>query len=142
MPWITRCSLNEIQSGNHINPDNCILIQIVDICREFPKPRYEHLFKQIHKFEFMDLEFEDKDSDFLGISESQASDIFKILSNAYAESTNILVHCIAGVCRSGGVCEAAEIIGFEYIRPDKIRSPNLMVKSKITRYLRGGDELY
>lgn len=142
MPWITRCSLNEIQSGNHINPDNCILIQIVDICREFPKPRYYHLFKQIYQFEFMDMEVEDEDSDLLGINEFQALDISKIISNAYKDSSNILVHCIAGVCRSGGVCEAAESIGFEYIRPDKINSPNLMVKSKITKYLRGGDELY
>jgi len=142
MPWITRCSLNDIQSGSHINPDNCILIQIVDICIEFPKPRYEHLFNQIYRFEFMDLELDDKDSDFLGISEVQALEIANILSNAYLTSTNILVHCIAGVCRSGGVCEAAESIGFEYILPDKIISPNLMVKSKITKYLRGGDEIY
>lgn len=135
MPWIARCSLKDIQCGTHIEPSNCILIQIVDICREFPEPYFKNLFLNIHQFEFEDVE--EIDSIIGGISNQQAIDISKILLYALKNNQNILVHCIAGVSRSGGVCEAAEMFGFSYIRYDKMNTPNIMVKSKIKNALMG-----
>ena len=135
MPWITRCSKKDIQCGTHINPDNCILIQINDNCTEPPKPYYRHLFKLIYQFEFMDLDVEDEDSIILGITKNDAKNIADIIKYCFTNNINILVHCVMGVSRSGGVCEAAEAFGFEYIRPDKINCPNILVKSSILKIL-------
>lgn len=142
MPWITRCSLKDITNGNHINPENCILIQIVDICMEYPKPLYEDKFLQIHGFELMDVDEGDEDWDTVGITKGQSWLMAYILYNAYKAGYNVLVHCVMGVCRSGGVCEAAESMGFEYLRNDKMNMPNILVKSKIMQHLREINEIH
>ena len=136
MSFITKCSYEAIQTGMHINPDNCILIQIVDIGMEFPQPQFKGMFTNIFQFEFMDVDYSDKDLLELGISESQAEELASIIFKAFVEEKNILVHCVAGICRSGGVCEAAEAYGFKYINPSGFNSPNLVVKHKIMGKLR------
>lgn len=124
MPWIARCSLKDIEIGNHIEPTNCILIQIVDPDLEFPEPRFKSRFKEIYQYKFLDLEEGEGE---LAISAEQAKSIADILESDITYNTNILVHCVMGVSRSGGVCEAAESIGFEYLH-DGFLCPNLTVK--------------
>ena len=46
---------------------------------------------------------------------------------------NVIVHCHAGVCRSGAVCEVGVILGFE--DTDAFRSPNLLVKHRMMKHL-------
>jgi hypothetical protein len=46
---------------------------------------------------------------------------------------NVVVHCHAGICRSGAVVEVASIMGFT--PTDKYRQPNLRVKHKMMQVL-------
>lgn len=137
MPWIEHVSLNAIETGWHTEPNNCILIQIVDPDIEFPIPRYLSRFIEVHTFKFLDLEYKDPFPDDVKISHIQAIEIAKILNHAYYYDYNIIVHCVAGICRSGAVAEAAESIGFTIKNSGKsLRLPNLLVKHKIMKELR------
>jgi hypothetical protein len=46
---------------------------------------------------------------------------------------NVVVHCHAGVCRSGAVCEIGVMLGFR--DTEAFRSPNLLVKHRMMRAL-------
>jgi hypothetical protein len=46
---------------------------------------------------------------------------------------NVVVHCHAGVCRSGAVCEIGVMLGFN--DTEAFRSPNLLVKHRMMRTL-------
>jgi hypothetical protein len=46
---------------------------------------------------------------------------------------NVVVHCVAGVCRSGAVCEVGVMMGFR--DTEEFRAPNLMVKHKMMKVL-------
>ena len=46
---------------------------------------------------------------------------------------NVVVHCHAGVCRSGAVCEIGVMMGFDDC--EVFRSPNLLVKHKMMKVL-------
>ena len=53
--WIQNVPYYAIEKGLHDNPgENSVLIQIVDPGIDFPKPM--HSFKEVHKFQFMDIE--------------------------------------------------------------------------------------
>ena len=45
----------------------------------------------------------------------------------------VVVHCHAGVCRSGAVCEIGVMMGFN--DTEVFRSPNLLVKHKMMQVL-------
>jgi hypothetical protein len=131
--WIQNVALSDIQKGFHINPgDNAMLIQIVDPCMEFPTPLYN--FKEVHKFEFLDLEKDDLPSaDEFKITDEQAQQLVDLLLKAYGQRMNVIVHCVAGVCRSGAVCEVGVMLGFD--DTEVFRSPNLLVKHKMMKAL-------
>lgn len=129
MPWIARCSLSDIEIGNHRDPNNCILIQIVDHDMEFPEPRFKTRFGEIYQYKFLDI-----DEGSYVITPEQALSIASTLKFGIIYNANILVHCVMGVSRSGGVCEAAESIGFEYLH-DGFLCPNLTVKRMIIKEL-------
>jgi len=131
--WIQNVALSDIQKGFHINPgDNAMLIQIVDPCMEFPTPLYQ--FKEVHKFEFLDLEKDDLPSaEEFKITDAQAQQLVDLLLKAYGQRMNVIVHCVAGVCRSGAVCEVGVMLGFE--DTEVFRSPNLLVKHKMMKAL-------
>lgn len=139
MPWIDHCSLTAIQTGWHKEPENCVLIQIVDPNMEFPEPLYKGLFEEIFQFKFLDLE----DNSPMCISDTQAEDLATILEAAKDNGNNVLVHCVMGVCRSGGVAQAGEAMGFLYTNPPYC-NPNLLVKHKIINSLlnRGYDGFF
>ena len=46
---------------------------------------------------------------------------------------NVVVHCHAGVCRSGAVAEVGVMMGFADC--ERFRIPNLLVKHKMMRVL-------
>ena len=46
---------------------------------------------------------------------------------------DVIVHCVAGVCRSGAVCEVGVMMGFD--DTEDFRSPNLLVKHKMMKIL-------
>lgn len=128
-PWIQNVALSDIVKGRHIDAGtNSMLIQIVDPCMEFPTPL--HKFSEIHKFEFLDLEADDMpDAEEFKITDVQASELVCLLQYALNHRMNVVVHCVAGVCRSGAVCEVGVMMGFR--DTEDYRSPNLLVKHKM-----------
>ena len=132
MPWIENVALADIPKGNHHNAgENSMLIQIVDPDMEFPQP--VHKFKETHQFKFMDLEKNDPHSEEFKVTDSQAAELVRLLQHALEKRMNVVVHCHAGVCRSGAVCEVGVIMGFTDC--ETFRSPNLLVKHKMMKVL-------
>lgn len=132
MPWIENVSLGDISKANHHNAgENSMLIQIVDPAMAFPTPL--HKFKEIHQFEFLDLEKNDPWGEEFKVTDAQAEQLVKLLQHAFEKRMNVVVHCHAGVCRSGAVCEIGVMMGFSDC--EVFRSPNLMVKHKMMKVL-------
>lgn len=131
-PWIQNVSLGDISKGNHIDVGiNSMLIQIVDPAMEFPTPKYQ--FRETHQFEFLDLEANDPWGDDFKITQAQADELVRLLQHALEQRMNVIVHCVAGVCRSGAVCEIGVMLGFR--DTEVFRSPNLMVKHLMMKSL-------
>ena len=132
-PWIQNVSFADIPKGHHIDAGiNSMLIQIVDPAMEFPIPSYQ--FREVHQFEFLDLEAKDFAlEEEMKITDAQAEQLVKLLQHALANKMNVVVHCVAGVCRSGAVCEVGVMMGFR--DTEVYRSPNLLVKHKMMKVL-------
>jgi len=132
MPWITNVPLRWIAEGHYPNPgSNSMLIQIVDPAMEFPVPATP--FREIHQFEFLDLEDSDDFAEEFKITDEQAAELVALLQHALNQGMNVIVHCVAGVCRSGAVCEVGVMMGFD--DAGAYRAPNLMVKRLMMRCL-------
>jgi predicted protein tyrosine phosphatase len=131
-PFIQNVSLDAVRKGNHKDAgDNSILIQIVDPAYEFPTPSFD--FKEVHQFEFLDAEGTEGFPDEVLITDDQAEKIINILHHALKEKLNVIVHCHAGIARSGAVAEVGVMMGFYDTRTHRI--PNLLVKGKLLRKL-------
>lgn len=85
----------------------CILIQIQDVGTDFIETDFE--FHRIYRFSFNDV---NKDEDHF-ISESQIETISDRLLDCIDNGYNVIVHCHAGLCRSGAVVEAAKLLGMD-----------------------------
>jgi predicted protein tyrosine phosphatase len=133
MPWIQNVALSDIKKGLHINPgENAMLIQIVDPPGDFPTPKYK--FKEVHQFQFLDIEEKDFALDeAMRCSQDQANELVRLLQHAKDNCMNVIVHCHAGVCRSGAVCEVGVMMGFD--DTEVFRSPNLLVKHRMMKAL-------
>ena len=132
MPWIQNVAMADVPKGHHVAVgENSMLIQIVDPDMEFPNPK--HKFKEVHQFKFLDLEKNDKTDEAVKISDSQAEDLVALLQHAFDNRMDVIVHCVAGVCRSGAVCEVGVMMGFK--DTEAFRSPNLLVKHKMMKVL-------
>ena len=133
MPWIQNVSLGDIKKGFHINPGgNAMLIQICDPPGDFPVPKYN--FKEVHQFQFLDVEKDDFVlEEEMRCSQDQADKLVKLLQHALTNRMNVIVHCHAGVCRSGAVCEVGVMMGFD--DAEAFRAPNLLVKHKMMQTL-------
>lgn len=125
--WIQNVSIKDIKTGSHHDPgENSILIQILDPPGDFPKPKYN--FKEIYQFQFLDIEENDYALDEeMRCSKSQAEELVKILYHALHNQMNVIVHCYAGVSRSGAVCEVGIMMGFS--DTDTYRNSNKLVKN-------------
>lgn len=131
-PWIQNVALADIPKGQHIEAgENSMLIQIVDPAMEFPTPLKK--FKEVHQFEFLDLEKNDPWGEEFKITDQQAAELVALLQHALDKRMHVVVHCVAGVCRSGAVCEVGVMMGFR--DTEVFRSPNLLVKHKMMKVL-------
>lgn len=128
MPWIQNVSLAAITRGEHMSHRRAVLIQIVDSNGEFPEPM--HTFVETHQFKFDDIE----DRNHLNsITEQDAERIVEILKNALESNNSVIVHCVAGLCRSGAVTDAGVAMGFTDV--GSLRIPNVLVKRYLFKYL-------
>lgn len=126
--FIENASRFDVTTGFHADAgENSMLIQISDLLSEHPTPKMK--FKEVHGFHFEDIE-EDEE---WAISDEQAKAIADLLRKAYNTNMNVIVHCHAGICRSGAVVECGIMIGFN--PPDRLRLPNSLVKRKIMKAL-------
>jgi hypothetical protein len=133
MPWIQNVALSDIPKGHHVAVgENSMLIQIVDPAMEFPIPR--HTFKEVHQFEFLDIEEKDECLDEeMRCSQEQANELVRLLQHAFENRMDVVVHCHAGICRSGAVAEVGVMMGFR--DAEAFRSPNLLVKHRMMKAL-------
>lgn len=141
--WIQNVSMKDIIQGLHDLDDNTILIQIQDIGTwSFAQPKFKDKFIKVYQFKFDDLDETGLTNNGDGImvdmrdnriTDEQAKDIADILLTAKQNGSNIVVHCHAGICRSGAVTECGVIYGFEDSKSHRI--PNTLVKKKILKHL-------
>jgi predicted protein tyrosine phosphatase len=131
MPWIENVAAADVPMRYHHEAgENSMLIQIMDPCPTWwPTPA--HTFKEAHRFEFLDA-----DSGFPEealISDEQAAEIVRLLQHALENKMNVVVHCMAGLCRSGAVTEVGVMMGFG--DTERTRIPNIRVKHKLMKQL-------
>lgn len=131
MPFIQNIAASDVPRGLHKDPGpNSILIQISDPGGFKPDPK--HVFKERHFFEFLDVEKDTEvDDEEMRCSPEQGAQLAALLQRALTEDMNVIVHCYAGICRSGAVAEVGVILGFEDTYT--YRQPNLLVKHSMLR---------
>jgi predicted protein tyrosine phosphatase len=123
--WIENVGAFEVSQGwHHDAGPNSMLIQIGDDATMHPTPKCS--FKEVHQFEFLDIDDDDQATDpNMFISEDQAMQLVKLLQHALDNRMNVVVHCFAGVCRSGAVATVGDHMGFMLV--DGFRWPNKRV---------------
>jgi predicted protein tyrosine phosphatase len=130
--FIENVSKSDVFNGHHYDAGpNAMLIRIQDPATEFGKIKYP--FKEVYEFEFLDAEDEDGFEDECKIQDAQAEQLVALLKRALENRMNVVVHCHAGICRSGAVVEVATMMGFT--PADRYRQPNIRVKSKMMKVL-------
>lgn len=131
-PWIQNISLTDVKNGYHYDAGpNSLLIQIVDPDMEFPTPKYN--FNKTIQLKFLDVEHHDGIVYNDAITDNDAMIIANALKMALEDNMNVIVHCHAGVCRSGAVTEVGVMLGFQDTQG--FRAPNLLVKRKLMEQL-------
>jgi len=133
MPWIENVAASDIPIGFHHDAGpNAMLISIVDPASW--RPEAKHQFKERHNFEFLDVEENDQVlEESMKCSQEQANELVRLLQHALDNRMNVVVHCFAGICRSGAVCEVGVMMGFD--DTERFRSPNLLVKHRMMKAL-------
>ena len=130
MPWIENVAAIDVSNGYHYDAGpNSMLISIADPAGWRPEAKYE--FKERHDFEFLDAEDTDGFPEETKISDVQAHELVRLLKYALSNGMNVVVHCTAGICRSGAVVEIGVMLGFA--DTGKFRQPNLRVKHKMLK---------
>jgi predicted protein tyrosine phosphatase len=130
--FIENVSKSDVFNGHHYDAgENSMLIRIQDPATEFGK--IKRTFKEVYEFEFLDAEDSDGFEDECKIQDEQAQEIVRLLQRALENRMNVVVHCHAGICRSGAVVEVATMMGFT--PGDRYRQPNLRVKHKMMKAL-------
>lgn len=133
MPWIENVAATDVSSGFHHDAGpNSMLISIADPAGW--KPEAKHQFAERHNFEFLDVEKNDFVlEEEMRCSEAQAAELVGLLQHALDKRMNVVVHCTAGICRSGAVTEVGVMMGFN--DTERFRSPNLLVKHRMMKAL-------
>lgn len=132
--FIENVSKSDVATGHHMDAGpNAMLIRIQDPATFFGCIKHADMFKEVHEFEFLDAEDGDAYEDEAKISDEQAAELVGLLQHAQANHMNVVVHCHAGICRSGAVVEVASMMGFT--PSDRFRQPNLRVKTKMMKVL-------
>jgi predicted protein tyrosine phosphatase len=132
MPWIGNYSFTDIYKGlHHLEPGRTVLIRIADVAHMFEDRDVKHFkdFASVMEFNFQDNE----DVENGAMVESQARNMADFLRRAFADNQNVVVHCHAGLCRSGAVTDAGVAFGFQ--DAETFRTPNLHVKKLLFKHL-------
>ncbi|UTS52074.1 hypothetical protein [Synechococcus phage BUCT-ZZ01] len=132
---IENLSMGDVSQGRYPSwciQENTYLIQIQDgLSWTFVNAKNRGKFAGYSQFRFDDT---DRHTDAFAISDKEAEKIAEILKDCAAKKLDILVHCHAGICRSGAVVEAAvACLGYE--DPKRYRNPNTLVKRKLFKAL-------
>ena len=132
MPWIENVAAIDVTKRHHHEAgENSMLISITDPAGW--RPEAMHSFKERHDFEFLDAEDDGRFPEECLISDAQAQEIVRLLQHAQATNMNVVVHCTAGLCRSGAVAEVGVMMGFG--DTERTRIPNIRVKHKMMKAL-------
>jgi predicted protein tyrosine phosphatase len=132
MPWIENIAAIDVTKRHHHDAgENSMLISITDPAGW--RPEAMHKFKERHDFEFLDAEDGDRFPEEVLISDAQAQEIVRLLQHAMTNNMNVVVHCTAGLCRSGAVAEVGVMMGFG--DTERTRIPNIRVKHKMMKAL-------
>lgn len=132
MPWIGNYSFANIYKGlHHLEPKRTALIRIADVAHIFENRDVHHIndFVAVQEFNFQDNE----DVDYGAMTEEQAILMANFLRGCLAQNINVVVHCHAGLCRSGAVTDAGVAFGFQ--DAETFRTPNLHVKKLLFKHL-------
>ena len=132
-PWIENVAAADVPIGRHHDcGPNAMLIQIRDPRTDWwPNPR--HQFREVHRFEFLDADWDDGFPEDDKIQPEQAQALVTLLQHALDNHMNVVVHCMAGVCRSGAVVEVGTMMGFRDVCRRRI--PNIRVKKMMMQAL-------
>ena len=126
MSLIVNANRQEISNGSTLglDPDRTIVIQIVDPASFFPQAS---AFVSQIRLQFDDVEEEEDQA----IQPWQAEIILNTLRAARAADLNVVVHCHAGLCRSGAVVEfALRHLDFQ-LHQNRERIPNQLVLRRL-----------
>lgn len=132
--FIQNCAASDVRSGLYYKDpgSNSMLISITDPAGW--RPDAMHAFKERHDFEFLDIEKDDTVfEEEWRVSDDQAAELVRLLQKALTNEMNVIVHCTAGICRSGAVTEIGIMMGFADTK--RYRQPNLLVKHKMMKAL-------
>lgn len=130
--FIENVAKADVPTGNHFDcGQRSMLISINDPACEPPQPK--HKFSEVHVFEFLDLEGNEGYGEEFLCTPEDAQRLVSLLQHALDERLHVVVHCTAGVCRSGAVVEVAEMMGFTPV--ERFRAPNMLVKHRMLRAL-------
>ena len=134
--FIQNVAYIDVINGNHFDVgERGVLIQIVDVGWEYPKPKAK--FEEIHQFTFSDMDELGKgnmlNTNSKLMTQEQAKAIVEVLKRALEEKRNVIVHCFAGLCRSGAVAEVGVMMGFT--DTETYRQPNTWVKKLLMKEL-------
>lgn len=138
-PFIENVSFHGMQKGMHYDPGpSGVWISITDPAMAPAKPAFK--FSEWHEFHFLDIDKTSADWDEMkgfAITEEDGKKIADILMNAFFEGRNVIVSCVAGLCRSGAVVEAGIARGFQ--DTGVARAPNVLVKNAILKEMNWDD---
>lgn len=130
MPWIA--NVGEAHAEMFTPDDNTVVISITEPKR---KARLSG-FKDMLRLEFQDYDSSRKHpEDAVLFTPTLAARIVRFARKHRDNNSNILVHCAAGISRSGAVAEALLEAFPEYEDKGWPRFPNGMVKSMMKRAL-------
>lgn len=105
MPYIKNHAGYDLESNGFRVEPNTALIQLLDIGIPYiPKTDYS-VFADVSQFYFLDLDEGDDGFNEYGITKPQAGLLVRTLESHLEKGYNIIVHCTAGINRSGAVTE-------------------------------------
>lgn len=130
--YTSNLSLHDVQNINFpwfIYEDNgCILIRLHNPDYEFPKGESDYLRENFFQ-EVYELALEDS----YIVPDETIDKLAKLIFDAKERKQNILVHCHAGISRSGAVVEVATMLGYKDI--GRHRNPNRVIKENLRKAL-------
>lgn len=140
MSFIENCSLEKVLYGRHRLPSTgSILIQITDPGLDHIIPYYDD-YHEIYKFWIWDISkvTYEGNREFIPMGELDSKIIKRILLKALEQERNVIVHCHAGLCRSGAVTEFGHILGLIPVHSNRLPNVHMISMFKKTLYDLGG----